>query len=113
MSEQVQWLREHIWLNEPKRFAAIADEIERLNAELDVSRSHGAENALKLARVIADNEKLNESVKKFIAADAECERLEADNERLTAELTHHKGKAEVWEDAARAAQADKAAASVS
>ena len=26
-------------------------------------------------------------------------------ERLNAELTHHKGKAEVWEDAARAAQA--------
>ena len=25
--------------------------------------------------------------------------------RLTAELEHHKGKAEVWEDAARAAQA--------
>jgi len=31
--------------------------------------------------------------------------LEAEVERLSAELEHHKGKAEVWEDAARAAQA--------
>ena len=31
--------------------------------------------------------------------------LRAKIERLTAELEHHKGKAEVWEDAARAAQA--------
>jgi len=37
-------------------------------------------------RLTADNEELNESVKKFIAADAECERLTAENERLRADL---------------------------
>jgi len=34
-----------------------------------------------------------------------CNEAADEIERLTAELEHHKGKAEVWEDAARAAQA--------
>ena len=37
---------------------------------------------VEIERLSAENASLNRSVKKFIAADAECERLTAENKRL-------------------------------
>ena len=64
--------------HESEVICEMIDEIERLTASIESKDKIIRSQRVAYFQKVADNEELNESVKKFIAADAECERLTAD-----------------------------------